>query len=447
LRKLDRMVSVGLNKLIWSQRKGVEKFLLDCGRACRGLQVLVDEVQRGRRILAGRVEKISEFALFNVDKSQVYTVPAFAASHRAHLEVCSAELAGHHAAIITTMSSLYEHFKTGTGEVKREWRAMVADLDHDLGVAIRTSVRSGLRSLSTVVAGSKDAAPIPIFLVEAEVERQDRVGCNPSSAEVAAAVHAAAMGIVQAAMALPRVKPAPKKKTSMIDHLTSTTNAVTPTGDTPPPAFSPALSINQASSMDMKDTGKDDDWLAAIDGGTFYEEVNLEGETTKLVDRVMRAAHGADQLLRNSLEYWNNYRHLWAVDRPSFIRSYAKAGHSLADLERDFEAHKKTMGNASAEVVSSSVAFLRVDCTRLRSELVQYAVEWQRALTTLLNTMARDSLNEIIQLFDTLTVQLKETPRDLDSLSSSLSLLSSVTKPESGELDKAKAKFDHIRDM
>mmetsp|Transcript_18885 Transcript_18885/g.22437 ORF Transcript_18885/g.22437 Transcript_18885/m.22437 type:complete len:4042 (-) Transcript_18885:161-12286(-) len=467
LRKLDRMTSVGLNKLIWSQRKGVEKFLLDCGRACRSLQVLVEEVQRGRRILAGRVAKISEFSLLSVDKSQVYTVAAFAASHRAHLDLCEAELKGHHAAIVTTMSSLYEHFKGGTGEVKREWRAMVADLDHDLGNSIRAAVRSGLRSLATVVAGFKEISPVPIFLVEAEVERQDRVGCTPSSTEVAAAVQAAAMGIIQAAMALPRVKPAPKKKTtSLVEQIASptspdggnnlaltslaTTNsqAPSPTPTTAPTVAPTTTTTTTGGGGGGNEKSNDaDDWLAQVDGGTFYEEVNLEPETSKLVDRVMRAGHGVGAHLRTNLEYWNKYRHLWAIDRASFIRNYAKAGHSLLDLEKEFDGYKKSMADASGETVSSSVAFLRVDSSRLRAELVQHALEWQRALTTLLNNMAKESLNEILNLFDSLSTQLVQTPKDLDSLSTSLNLLQSVTTPETGELAKAKAKFGHIEDM
>ena len=71
LRKLDRMLGVGLGKLNWGQKKGVEKFLGDCARACRGLELVVRQVQRGRRVVAGRVAKCAAVDLLGVDTSQV----------------------------------------------------------------------------------------------------------------------------------------------------------------------------------------------------------------------------------------------------------------------------------------------------------------------------------------------------------------------------------------
>jgi len=124
LRKLDRMLGVGLGKLSWSQKKAVEKFLGDCSRACKAMQALVAAVQRGRRVVAGRVAAVGRVELLGMDKSQAYAVSSFSAAHQAHLASAHFELAAHHGAIVATLSNLYTHFKDGTGEVRREVRVL-----------------------------------------------------------------------------------------------------------------------------------------------------------------------------------------------------------------------------------------------------------------------------------------------------------------------------------
>ena len=74
MRKLDRILGVGLNKLCWAQSKGVDKFVSDASKALRQLQQLVALVQRGRRVCAGRISRVAAVELLGVDRGVVYEV-------------------------------------------------------------------------------------------------------------------------------------------------------------------------------------------------------------------------------------------------------------------------------------------------------------------------------------------------------------------------------------
>ena len=325
----------------------------------------------------------------------------------------------------------------------------MGDVDLELGSAVRAAVRAGLRNLGGLVAGTKDAGPTPIFLVEAEVEKAENVGCVPSLATVQSVVHACATNIVQAAQAVPRIpKPkSPKEAEAQQIAAAATaeaaaagaaaaTSAASPDDSEPtdaPPAL--ATATNGATTTAMASTtttAAKPSGASGSDGpGTFYELIFQEPELTKLMERVMRAVHGADAALRSALDYWAKYKNLWAVDRHNFVRNYnnqheGTPPRSLADMESEFEAFKATMFAAASEPVASAVAFLKVDCTKLRAELVKHAAEWQKVLTGLLNQMAKKELDEVVALFAKRTAELSEPPADLDHLSASLNLLAEL---------------------
>jgi len=325
-----------------------------------------------------------------------------------------------------------------------QWRALVGDVDLELGTAVRAAVRAGLRNLGGLVAGTKDAGPTPIFLVEAEVEKAENVGCVPSLATVQSVVHACATNIVQAAQAVPRIPKPKSPKEAEAEQMAAaataeaaaaaTTSAASPDESEPtdaPPALAPTSNGATTTAMTSTSNASKPAGGSSDGPGTFYELIFQEPELIKLMERVMRAVHGADAALRSALEYWAKYKHLWAVDRHNFVRNYnnqpeGSPPRSLADMESEFEAYKATMFAAASEPVASAVAFLKVDCTKLRAELVKHAAEWQKVLTGLLNQMAKKELDEVVALFAKRTAELSEPPAGLDHLSASLNLLAEV---------------------
>eukprot|EP00952_Eustigmatos_sp_NYUAD-ZCMA_P004442 19561-Eustigmatos_ZCMA.PRE.1 len=63
----------------------------------------------------------------------------------------------------TVLRDIYQHFKDGSGEVQREWRALLASTDKSVEQALRQTVKKSLQELSRAINGDRKVDAQSLF--------------------------------------------------------------------------------------------------------------------------------------------------------------------------------------------------------------------------------------------------------------------------------------------
>jgi dynein heavy chain len=116
----------------------------------------------------------------------------------------------------------------------------------------------------------------------------------------------------------------------------------------------------------------------------------------------------------------------------------------LATFDMDIAKYKNHMQDVLSEDPTHNVKFIRVDCTKLKQQLVGHCQQWQQRLTGLLHKLstgcaarvaaskrrrrliqarAHSELNELHEMFNSSMAKLQRRPKTMDELGDSLTLL------------------------
>jgi len=89
----------------------------------------------------------------------------FEAKQTEHRAESRKKLESTHVSMRDTLRQIYQHFKDGSGEVQREWRALLAQMDKSVEQALRQTVKKSLQELSRAINGDQKVDAQPLFKV------------------------------------------------------------------------------------------------------------------------------------------------------------------------------------------------------------------------------------------------------------------------------------------
>ena len=401
IRRLDKRINQGLSKLTWSSRGVQEYYVRDCCAQATETYQIVQQFHAGKEVIVRNCKNIASMILVKIDKNMVYDEGVFEQKQSEHRIRVKSLMEQAHTTIRTTMKDMFSHFKEGSGEVRREWRAFTVWTDKTVELALRQTVKKSLQELSKAINGDAKTEPQTLFKVNIVLEN-NRVDYKPTMINLTHVVNVVAKELISTLGVVPRLK----------DTLVAGDEA--------------AAEVANAEKLQ-----------------TFYSIISSDEDTLKIVVQIMNGMSASATDLQKYLSYWDQYKPLWEMDKESFIRRYAKANRPLKSYDTDVTSYKDKQLLIQGEEISHTINFIKIDCTHLKTSLVNHCVLWQNKLTGLLNQNSFQQLRDLHNLFETNTEKLTRPPLNLDELSDSINCMKGLQK----ELPEIEKKFKPLEDM
>mmetsp|Transcript_26605 Transcript_26605/g.80317 ORF Transcript_26605/g.80317 Transcript_26605/m.80317 type:complete len:159 (+) Transcript_26605:3193-3669(+) len=103
------------------------------------------------------------------------------------------------------MRDMYAHFCDGTPEVQREWRELVKEMDRDIEISLRHTVRRSLQELSRAINGDAKSEPQTLFGVKIVLE-SSRIDYRPTMINLTHVVNIVAKELISTVAVVPRLR-------------------------------------------------------------------------------------------------------------------------------------------------------------------------------------------------------------------------------------------------
>ncbi|POM79920.1 Dynein heavy chain, partial [Phytophthora palmivora] len=204
IRKLDRRIQPGLQKLTWVSKGIVEWYVADCRKHCETTYKIVQEFQENKDIVMKNCKMISGLMHIFIERNTIYDDGVFEAKQVIHRKTIEKQLREAYQTISNTMTATYEHFASGPPEVQREWNRFVERSDKMLEDALRQSVKKSLQELSKAINGDAKTDPRPLFRIHVVLE-DNKVEFKPFMSDLTQMVNTVAKEIFNVISVVPRL--------------------------------------------------------------------------------------------------------------------------------------------------------------------------------------------------------------------------------------------------
>ncbi|CEG44893.1 flagellar inner arm dynein 1 heavy chain beta [Plasmopara halstedii] len=443
IRKLDRRIQPGLQKLTWVSRGVVEWFVADCRKHCESTYKIVQDFQENKNVVIENCRMISGFIHIFIERNTIYDDGVFEAKQILHREETKKQLREAYQRISSTMTATYEHFASGPPEVRREWNRFAERSDKMLEDALRQSVKKSLQELSKAINGDAKTDPRPLFRIHVVLE-DNKVEFRPFMADLTQMVNMVAKEMFNVISVVPRlVTSLPQQQSD-----STNTNAEVLSGscasadENHPAAVKSDGEVCAMTNVGEEFTSNKDKAYSRVyyptklsvstDGNNFHQSIFNDEEILKVLVHIMNGMSSSATELQKYLGYWDKYKLIWNQDKQAFIRRYAKANRPLQQFRADIERYREQQIGIQNEDLTNTINFIQIDTNFLKASLVEHTVQWIGKLTGLLNQTARGELKEIMNMMKDNTQKLQSKPVDMDHLSQSLHLLQYVKESMPG---------------
>ncbi|KAE9255217.1 Dynein-1-beta heavy chain, flagellar inner arm I1 complex [Phytophthora fragariae] len=436
IRKLDRRIQPGLQKLTWVSKGIVEWYVADCRKHCETTYKVVQEFQENKDIVMKNCKMISGLMHIFIERNTIYDDGVFEAKQVIHRKTIEKQLREAYQTISSTMTATYEHFASGPPEVQREWNRFVERSDKMLEDALRQSVKKSLQELSKAINGDAKTDPRPLFRIHVVLE-DNKVEFKPFMADLTQMVNTVAKEIFNVISVVPRlVASLPRHHgNNQTTADSSGINGSTADGKAESGASS-SEEVRPADTASGEPTGNQDEAHSSVDASekgdvpavvnNFYQSIFNDEEILKVLVHIMNGMSSSATELQKYLGYWDKYKLVWNQDKQAFIRRYAKANRPLQQFRADIERYREQQVSIQNEDLTNTINFIQIDTNFLKASLVEHTVQWIGKLTGLLNQTAHDELREIMNMMKDNTHKLQIKPLNLDHLSESIHLLHDI---------------------
>ncbi|TMW60768.1 hypothetical protein Poli38472_000810 [Pythium oligandrum] len=435
IRKLDRRIQPGLQKLTWVSKGIVDWYVSDCRKHCETTYKIVQEFQENKDIVAKNCKMIAALMHIFIERNTVYDEGVFEAKQDTHRKEIERKLRDAYNTISTTMAATYQHFASGPPEVHREWNRFVERCDKMLEDVLRQSVKRSLQELSKAINGDAKTDPRPLFRIHVVLE-DSRVEFKPLMVDLTQMVNSVAKEVFTVISVVPRL-------TNALQNQTSSSNQSE--GD---------LAKSNGRDPAALDTGTEEGELtednnvasaeateAVVPINNFYQSIFNDEEILKVLVHIMNGMSSSATELQKYLGYWDKYKLLWNQDKQAFIRRYAKANRPLQQFRADIERYREQQTSIQNEDLTNTINFIQIDTNFLKASLVEHTVQWIGKLTGLLNQTAQDELKELMAMMKENTRKLQIKPANLDHLGESIRLLQDIKET----IPSITARFDPLQ--
>jgi dynein heavy chain, axonemal len=128
IRRLDRKITPGLNKITWQSRNLIDIYVRECCSSCHELANVIAEFKDTKQIIHRVCKQISSTMLVRVDKNQVYEGDIFEGKQRDFRANVVKLFDGYYNKMMNPLKNVYRNFKDGPTEVQREWKSQVVQV-------------------------------------------------------------------------------------------------------------------------------------------------------------------------------------------------------------------------------------------------------------------------------------------------------------------------------
>uniref|UniRef100_A0A3P8VN13 Dynein axonemal heavy chain 2 n=1 Tax=Cynoglossus semilaevis TaxID=244447 RepID=A0A3P8VN13_CYNSE len=146
--------------------------------------------------------------------------------------------------------------------------------------------------------------------------------------------------------------------------------------------------------------------------------------------------------LQAYLKTWDKYRDIWEINKDSFIKRYQRLNPPVTSFDTDIHRYTEKANSVQQEETVSNMGFVTLDCSPLKSSLVQHCNEWETKFTQLLSHIASNRLEELHASMKA-NADLEQLPQTLAELGESLKLLESLQR----DLAKTEAQIRLIHEQ
>jgi len=419
---LGRRVGPGLEKLTWaSDKKKLEAYVYEARRHCRDVWAVVERWQAARKHIAMSCELIQSSILLDIERKRVYDHGDFLERQMGHMGRVKDLFARAISELQATVADARAIFADDSPEVHAEWRRFSAQWDDDVKTALVHTWKKSIQELLRALQGDtgSDATDVsPVFRVQV-VLADGHTEIRPSVQELYDVIFQLRDEIVLVAKVLPRLKerrdgaaragtiggPTADRDTAAADGAVANDDVAAAGAD-----LAPVASTSEPSQMSMFE---------------YLAKKNEEDEHTLSQLRELGKVI-THQIFAYVSRWESSYGRVWSRDKTRTLERYARQNQPLAHLVAQIDEYVRAQDEVMQEETTSSLAFLRFDCSPIKQAILAHCEEWITRYNRLLHEQAQASLHEQQTYLRSTTEALAAFPSTLDELSVAVRLHSKV---------------------
>ncbi|XP_030578556.1 dynein heavy chain 2, axonemal [Archocentrus centrarchus] len=380
MRLMDKKIQPCLTKLLWISKGASNVFIRDCLLYVDKLQLLVHSYKVSNLAISNHCQKISEALLVKLDGKTVYRNLEFEDDQNAHQQSRLQVLHSAHQDVVSIMTQIHDTLANDGPEVQEHWVTYVEKVDHMIEEAFRSNIKNSLKKLSRAINGDSKTTPNTLFKVF--------VTLRSASPQMTPKVE---------------FSPTPRKLAQVVNIMPQLISIISEFKRLPELLPSKESHKNPIHIMIEQDEGLKKIQAAIASGMTAS------------------ASH-----LQAYLKTWDKYRDVWEKNKDSFIQRYQRRNLPLSSFDADMQRYSEEANSVQQVDAIINIQFVMLDCSPLKSSLVQHYNEWQNKFTQLLSNMASTRLKELHTSLRDNANRLRKSPQTLAELVESQKLLETL---------------------
>ncbi|XP_075307002.1 dynein axonemal heavy chain 2 [Odontesthes bonariensis] len=377
---IDKKIRPGLSKLLWLTKVASNLFINDCLLHVDKVQLTVDGYKVSNLSISNLCRKISETLLVKLDGKTVYRNLEFEDDQRAHQQSCTQILRSAHQDIVDIMTQIHSIFANDGAEVQEHWVTYVEKVDQMVEESLRSNIRDSVKKLLRAINGDGKTSPTPLFKVLVALHQ------TPTQTAPKVELIPTLSNLVQTVNILPQL-------VSAISEFKRLPELMSCKGSERNPIH---ISIEQDEGIKKTQ--------AAVKAGMMANASQLKAY----------------------LKSWDKYCAIWVMNKDSFIQHYETQNKPASLFDEDIQRYSENAKSVQEEETLFNIQFVRLDCSPLKSSLVQHCIEWQTKFTQLLSQIASTQLKELYDSMQDNANRLRQPPQTLTGLGESLKLLGTL---------------------
>ncbi|KAK2862755.1 hypothetical protein Q5P01_002288 [Channa striata] len=379
---IDKKIQPGLNKLMWLSKAASNIFIRDCLSQVEKVQLIIDGYKVSSFSISNLCRQISETLLVKIDGKTVYRNLEFEDDQKSHRQSQLQILQSAHHEIVDIMTNIYKIFSNDGPEVQEYWTTYTKKVDHKVEEAFRKNIVQSMKKLSRAINGDSKASPNPLFKVflslrQATPQTVPRVEFSPTLGKLAEIVN-------------------------ILPHLIDTISEF---------KRLPELLGSRQS-----------------EGKPIHTNIEQDEEIKKIQSAIATGMTSNANQLQAYLKTWYKYKDIWEVNKDNVIRSYQRLNLPVTSFDADIHRYTEKANSVQQEETVLNIRFVILDCSPLKSSLVQHCSEWQTKFTQLLSLMATTRLRELHTYLHDNAISLRQPPKTLAELDDSQNLLETLQR-------------------
>ncbi|KAF7654720.1 hypothetical protein LDENG_00065830, partial [Lucifuga dentata] len=350
IRFLDKKIQPGLTKLLWLATGSSNVFITECLLHIDKVQLMVDDYKKSNLTISNLCYQISQTLLLRIDNKTVYRDLDFEKDQKAHQQRHLQVLRSTHREIIDIMIHIYKTFSNDGPEVQEQWAVYTEKVDRMVEEALRSNIKRSMQELSKAINGDSKTSPSPLLRVQVILHKRDpqtsaKVDFSPSIQKLAQIVNNILPQLINTISVIKRV---------------------------------PEL-LNTRSSQK----------------NSLHINIEQDEEIKKSQIAVATGITANATLLHTYQKTWDKYREIWEINKDNFIQRYQRLNPPVSSFDADIARYTEKANNVQQEETVSNIGFVTLDCSALKSSLVQHCNEWQSKFMQLLSRLACNRLKEL----------------------------------------------------